>query len=239
MAGATDIGLVRKSNQDSYHFDADRGIAIVADGIGGRKGGEIASAMAVEGMRNEYLQTESIRHEEIHPFLTTAVDRINQKIYDTGENDPKIKGMGTTLNFLMFVGDRLHVAHVGDSRSYLYYQGNFWQLTVDHNIETFLARGWMKSENVLPGTQEGALVRSIGLTHRCESDIYEIQIRPGEIFLTCSDGLTGMVSDKKIARIIEREEKDLNKMAKALIEEAKRGGGKDNITLVLSKVSGD
>jgi serine/threonine protein phosphatase PrpC len=238
MAGASDIGLVRKMNQDSFHFDGATGIAIVADGIGGRKGGEVASSMAVTGMRDAFLQTDYLRHEEIHTFLTSSVDRINRQIIERGINEVKIKGMGTTLNFLMFVGDRLHIAHVGDSRSYMYYRGQMWQLTVDHNIETFISRGWMRPENVSPGTQEGALVRSIGLTDHCEVDIYDMKLREGQIFLTCSDGLTNMVNERKIAKIIEKEEANINKIPKLLVEEAKKGGGKDNITLVISQVCG-
>lgn len=236
MAGATDVGRARKMNQDSFYYDGTQGIAIVADGIGGRKGGEIASRMAVEGMRDAFLETDSLRHEEITPFLTAAVDRVNNGIIAMGEKEANIKGMGTTLNFLMFAADRLHVAHVGDSRTYLYYKGHLWQLTIDHSIETFLARGWMSPDAIAPGTKEGALVRSIGLSGRCEVDIYDKKIRTDEIFITCSDGLSNMVDDRRIAEVITKYEGNIGKLPKALIDEANRNGGKDNITVVVSQV---
>src|SRR5690606_24778593 len=130
-----------------------------------------------EGMRDAYLETDVLRHEEVTPFLSSAVDKVNSQIIAAGEKDPDVKGMGTTLNFLVFAGDRVHIAHVGDTRTYLYYQGHLWQLTIDHNIETFLARGWMTREHVVPGTRDAALVRSIGLSDRCEVDIYDKRVR--------------------------------------------------------------
>jgi protein phosphatase len=236
MAGASDIGRVRKNNQDSFYYDAAHGLAIVADGIGGRKGGEIASKMAVEGMRDAYLQTEMLRHEEITPFIGTAVDKVNLSIVEAGEKDLDIKGMGTTMNFLLFVSDRVYVAHVGDSRTYLYYQDHLWQLTLDHNIETFVARGWMNRDQIVPGTRDAALVRSMGLTTRCEVDIYDLKLRTGEIFITCSDGLSGMVDDKKILQIVRENSDNITRLPKILIDEANRNGGKDNVTVVVSQV---
>lgn len=236
MAGASDIGRVRKNNQDSFYYDAAHGLAIVADGIGGRKGGEIASKMAVEGMRDAYLQTDLLRHEEITPFIGTSVDKVNQSIMQHGEKDPDVKGMGTTLNFLLFVSDRVHIAHVGDSRTYLYYKDNLWQLTLDHNIETFIARGWMTRDQVLPGTRDGALVRSVGLTERCEVDIYDLKLQTGEIFITCSDGLSGMVEDKRILQLVKENEGNISRLPKVLVDEANKNGGKDNVTVVISQV---
>ena len=238
MAGATDVGLVRKMNQDSFHFDGTQGIVVVADGIGGRKGGEIGCSMAGKGVRDAYMKSELLRVEEINEFLTTAVERINMKVIDKGRENQELRGMGTTLNFLMFVGDKVHIAHIGDSRTYMYYKGHLWQLTVDHNVETFISHGWMRPENILPGTQEGALVRSIGRGEHCEVDIYDIKLREGQIFLTCSDGLSGIISDKRILRTIQKEENHLQRLPKLLIEEAKRGGGKDNIKVVVSQVVG-
>lgn len=238
MSGLTHVGRVRKNNQDSFYFDSTQGIAIVADGIGGRKGGEIASQMAVSGMKDEFIKVECLRTEEINPFLSATVDRVNQGIIERGEVDSAVTGMGTTLNFLLFVGDRLHIAHLGDSRTYLYDRGNLWQLTLDHNIETFIERGWMKKSDVAPNTQEGALVRSMGLIGRCEADLYEIKIRSGQIFLTCSDGLTGMVSDRKISEIISQNTENIAKLPKILIDAANKNGGKDNTTVVVSQVVG-
>src|SRR5258708_3957849 len=112
MVGGTHVGKVRKNNQDSIFFDEPQGIGIVADGIGGRRGGEVASSMVVEGLKRVFLETDRIRHEEINPFLFSAIDKVNGDLIEKGQQDPTVTGMGTTLNCLMFVGDKLHLAHV-------------------------------------------------------------------------------------------------------------------------------
>jgi protein phosphatase len=239
MAGATDVGRRRKANQDSLFYDAGQGIGIVADGIGGRSGGEVASSMAVNGLRKAFLDVDMIRHEEIHPFLTSTIDKINQGIIDKGAQDSSLYGMGTTLNCLMFVGDKLHLAHIGDSRTYLYSQRHLWQLTLDHNVRTFLARGWLSSNSVVPGSGESALVRALGLFERCDVDIYEKTVNKDEIYVTSSDGLFDMIKDSDIAKIISQNIDDFENLPRKLIEEANRKGGRDNITVLLSKMIGD
>lgn len=238
MSGLTDIGRVRKANQDAMYYDPMQGIVVVADGIGGRKGGEIASQTAVDGLRKAFLECDRLRHEEISPFLVTAVDQINQKIIQKGYATDH-QGMGTTLNCLLYVGDRVYIAHVGDSRTYLLYKKNMWQLTIDHNIKMFVERGWMDRSAISPGAKDEALVRSLGLTDRVEVDVYDMKIKPGEIFITCSDGLSGMVSDQKMVSIIQRHENNLDNMAKALVDEANKNGGRDNITVVVTKIGED
>jgi protein phosphatase len=239
MAGATDVGRRRKANQDSMFYDAAQGIGIVADGIGGRSGGEVASSMAVNGLRKAFLDVDMIRHEEIHPFLTSTIDKINQGIIEKGAQDSSLYGMGTTLNCLMFVGDKLHLAHIGDSRTYLFAQKHLFQLTLDHNVRTFLDRGWLSPNNVVPGSGESALVRALGLFERCDVDIYTRTVQKGDIYVTSSDGLFDMVKDSEIARIIAQNGEDFEGLPKKLIEEANRKGGRDNITVLVSKMSED
>lgn len=236
MYGRTDVGLLRKMNQDCHYFNADQGIAVVCDGIGGRKGGEVASSIAVKGMTKAFLNCDSLRQEEISPFLTSAVDKVNQQILNKGKIDASIEGMGTTLNCLLFVGDSLYIAHIGDSRTYLYYKGHFWQLTLDHNMEVYVERGWLPKESLLGSSKPGALVRALGLGGQVEVDIYEKVLRPGEIILTCSDGLTSMVSDRKICSLIRENENRLDVLPKILISEANKNGGRDNTTVVITEV---
>lgn len=236
MAGLTDIGRRRKNNQDSLYFDEPQGIGIVADGIGGRKGGALASAMIVEGLKRAFLESDRIRHEEINPFVTSAIDRINGEIIERGKYEEDTSGMGTTLNFLMFVGDKLHLAHIGDSRTYLYYREHMFQLTIDHNLQTFVERGWLPRSSMQPGMKMEALVRSIGLSQKCEPDVYQLDLRPGEILLTCSDGLTSMVSDKRIAQIIAQNERSIERLPQILVNEANAAGGKDNITVLVTQI---
>jgi protein phosphatase len=238
MAGATNVGRKRKANQDSLFFDGNQGIGIVADGIGGRKGGEIASSLAVGGLHNAFVECDIIRHEEIHPFLISTIDHINSEIIKRGQVDAEYAGMGTTLNCLLFVGNQLHIAHVGDSRTYLYYQGNLWQLTIDHNVKTFLARGWMTPQNVIPGSSEGALVRALGLFSSVDVDFYTKTVNEGEIYLTASDGLFDMVNDSQMLKILKSNEHNFEQLPQLLIQEANRQGGRDNITVLLSKILG-
>lgn len=236
MVGATDVGRRRKTNQDSIYYDEPSGFGVVADGIGGRSGGEIASSIAVNGLRKAFLNSEQIRHEEVATFLISAMDRQNAEIVERGKREPELLGMGTTVNCLMFVGDKLHIAHVGDSRTYLYYKKHLFQLTLDHSVGNFLERGWIPKSAVQPGAREGALVKALGLAERCEIDLYDIRIKPGELFITCSDGLSGMVEDQKIAQIIAENFENFEKLPKILIEAANQYGGKDNITVLCSKV---
>jgi protein phosphatase len=234
--GATDVGRVRKINQDSYYINAEQGIAIVADGIGGRKGGEIASSMAVKGIYSEFLKRQNMKESDVPPFLIATIDKVNSQILEKGQDDEAIEGMGTTLNALVFLGDNLYIAHVGDSRTYLYYRNHIWQLTLDHNMEVYIERGWLSKETLGKAARPNALVRALGLTPKCEVDVYEKVVRPHEIYLTCSDGLTGMVSDKKIKSLIREYENKLHALPERLVEEANKGGGKDNITVVISEV---
>lgn len=238
MVGATDVGRRRKSNQDSLYYDEPAGFGIVADGIGGRNGGEIASSMAVNGLRKAFMNSDRIRHEEINPFLTSSIDKMNLEILERGRREQEIAGMGTTLNCLMFVGDKLHLAHVGDSRTYLYYKKHLFQLTLDHNVGNFLERGWLPRTAVQPGAKEGALVRAMGLGERVDVDIYEIPLKSGQVFLTCSDGLSGMIEDRKTAQLITENLDQFEKLPKLLIDAANAAGGKDNITVLLSHVRG-
>ena len=236
MAGATDVGRRRKNNQDSLYYDQPQGFGIVADGIGGRKGGEIASAMAVNGLRKSFVSSDRIRYEEINPFLISTIDRINQEIVERGRREKEIAGMGTTLNCLLFASDKMHVAHVGDSRTYMYYKKHIFQLTIDHSVKNFIDRGWLPKTALQQGAKEGALVRALGLSDHCDVDIYEVDLMPGMVIITCSDGLSGMISDRRIAQILTDNLGNFEELPKVLINAANAAGGRDNITVLVSKV---
>lgn len=239
MAGATNKGRTRKTNQDSIFYDQQMGVGIVADGIGGRKGGEVASSMAVAHVRNAIKNSRLIRHEEVRPFMINAVDNANLAIIARGEHDPTFAGMGTTLESLLFLNDRLYLAHVGDSRTYLYFNAKLWQITLDHNVQNFLERGWLKSGSLPQDWKGQALVRALGLSVHCEIDVYHKVIKPGEIYLTASDGLFDMVSDHEICHLVKSYFNDLKKIPEILINEANRKGGRDNITVLICKVVED
>lgn len=236
MAGATDIGLKRKANQDSIFYDEPHGLGIVADGIGGRRGGEVASSIAVNSLRKLFLDSDLIKYGEISSFLAGTIDRINLDIIARGQLEPEIAGMGTTLNCLLFVADKVHIAHVGDSRTYLFQNDHLFQLTLDHNVQMFAERGWLKPGQIAPNAKQEALVRALGLAPGCETDVYEMALRPGQLFLTCSDGLSGMISDQEIADILRKYRKRFDDLPRKLIEAANAGGGRDNITVLVSEV---
>lgn len=236
MFGATDVGKVRKNNQDRYYCDHRQGIAIVCDGIGGRKGGDIAAQLTVDGLKKAFLESEFLASTDVAPFLYGAIDRVNSRVIKEGTDFPKYQGMGTTVNFLLFEDRKVSIAHVGDSRTYLYQDGNLWQLTIDHNIETFLKRGLLQPHDIGPGIKDSALVRSVGLMNRLECDLYEVPIMPGQILITCSDGLFGMVSDERILEIIMDHSENVKNLAQELVDEANRKGGRDNITVVVTQI---
>ena len=238
MFGTTDVGRIRKMNQDNYYFNSQQGIVVVADGIGGRKGGEIASGIAVKTIRDAFLGCDNLLHESVNPFLKSNVQKVNQLIIESGQSDPSIEGMGTTLNCLLFVGSKVSIAHLGDSRTYLFYHNHFWQLTIDHSIGIYVKRGWIPQETLTEkGSNPDALVRALGLSEHTEIDIYQKEIRQKEIYITCSDGLTSMVSDIKIAELISLHQNRLEDLPGILVAEANKNGGKDNITVVVSEVS--
>lgn len=236
MFGATDIGKVRKNNQDRFYCDYRQGIAIVCDGIGGRKGGDIAAQLTVDALKKSFLESDFLASSDVAPFLYGAIDRVNSRVIREGIDFPKYQGMGTTVDFLLFDDRKLSIAHVGDSRTYLYQDGNLWQLTIDHNIETFLRRGLLQPHEIGPGVKDSALVRSVGLMTRLECDLYEVPIQPGQMIVTCSDGLFGMVSDERILEILVDFKDNLKELVKELIDEANRKGGRDNITVVVTQI---
>ena len=236
MAGATDIGLKRKENQDSIFYDEPHGLGIVADGIGGRSGGEVASSIAVSGLRKIFTEYDVQRFGEVNAFLASTVDKINSDIIERGKLELDILGMGTTVNCLLFVGGRVHIAHVGDSRTYLFQENQLFQLTMDHNVAVFAERGLLKPGQLVANAKPEALVRALGLVHSVEVDVYEMELTPGQLFLTCSDGLTGMLTDREIAEILKRYRNRFDDLPKKLIEAANAGGGRDNITVLVTEV---
>ena len=236
MYGESNIGRVRKKNQDSFFFNESYGIAVVADGIGGRPFGELASKIAVNSIKHSYVACQSLREDEASQFLVRSIDAANTEIRDHGEKQPNTKGMGTTVNALMFVGGNLYIGHVGDSRTYYYRDGHYWQLTVDHSVGVYIEKGWFPPHSAQNQAKSAALVRALGLSEHCEPDVYEKKLRVGDVYLCCSDGLSGFVSDKRVTQILQSCGSDLSEAPKKLIKEANKNGGKDNITVVVAEV---
>jgi protein phosphatase len=237
-SGNTDIGQKRKSNQDSFHIDMDSKFFVVADGMGGHNGGDVASQMATE-LLPQYIN-KNITMDPIN-LLKVSLKETNKNIKQYGENNPELIGMGTTVVSLFFKDQNLYVANVGDSRAYLINQKKIYQLTRDHSlVQEKLNHGLYTREKAALDPQKNMLVRTVGFEDKIEVDVFVYKICPNDIFLTCSDGLHGKVSDEDILFLINKfipnpekaDQKMADKLISALIELGNENGGQDNITAI-------
>ena len=234
IAELTDPGSVRASNQDAcaQFAAADRHmrLLVVADGMGGHLGGEEASRIAVTSM-GEVFERGGDDPEEL---LRQAFDRANAGVFETAAGNPELQGMGTTGVVLLFVpGHRVWVAHVGDSRAYRLRQGRFEQLTQDHSVVGALLRmGHITEEEAREHPQRNEILRAIGTQEQVEVEISCLEVQPGDRYLLCSDGLSGMVIDPEIARVLGQCEPDT--AVHELVGMANENGGTDNITVQIA-----
>ncbi len=257
LAARTDTGRVRHQNQDSVYTGAiplpdgqQAYLCLVADGMGGAAAGEYASRLAADVSR-AYLEQESASHPPAtdaawQALLRDAVRAANRQIYDAARTDAARRGMGTTLTIALLVGDRLHIASVGDSRAYLLNTGGVTddgapaaQLTSDHSLVARLVDiGQLTPEQARVHPQRNILYRSIGTDPSVDVDTRSEALEPGDIVLLCSDGLVNHVSDEEIAQIALGET-DLDRAVMRLVSLANERGGRDNISVVMVRVSGE
>lgn len=228
----TDAGLRRKRNEDSLHVADQHGLYVVADGMGGYSGGEIASQLAVETIAAAF-DAKSFAaepHEKIPrraSELARAIQMANDAIFSRAQGDRELEGMGTTIvaAHFCFNKQRLYVAHVGDSRMYRLRDGLFEQITQDHTMSTL----------GVEGPQGAHLSRAVGIWPVVPIDIGLVKPMPGDLYLLCSDGLTKMVDASDIFGILERAT-DLDRAVAELVATANANGGKDNVTVILVRV---
>ena len=233
--GTSHVGLVRKMNQDSFFYDETMGFGMVADGIGGLPGGEIASQMAVQSVAKA-IWSSSIKYSEVASFMLKQVYKANLKIFDYGLKNSEYKGLGTTLDFAYFVGETVNMVHVGDSRIYVYYRDHIFQLTIDHNLETFAQRGIVSLRSRALQGNQSKITRGLGLQEHVELDVFQKVIYSGEIYLLASDGLFDMVEDHHIKRVITENLTNVAAIPEKLLHKALKNGGKDNISIVICAV---
>jgi protein phosphatase len=228
VGAATDVGQVRDHNEDGYLFDDDLGLIAVADGMGGHRGGEIASATALEALHTALSGSDAIRE---------AVGVANNSVYERSKTDEGLRGMGTTLTAGVF--DRhgtLTIGHVGDSRAYLFRDGELTRITTDHSlVEELMEAGELTEEEAERDPRRSMITRAIGLESGVEVDVYPVELEAGDRVLLCSDGLTGMLREAEIAALLG-EEDDPDRAAQRLVEEANAAGGVDNITVLVVDV---
>ena len=247
FSGETHVGMKRNHNEDSLHLPVDERLAIVADGMGGHASGEVASKMAVDTIVEHFRDTAEDQ-PLTWPFkvdrstradvtrLVTAVKLANLSIYEAAQRDAQCKGMGTTVVTALFLDDRVIVGHVGDSRVYRMRDRRSEQLTEDHSlINDYIKMKRMTADEAANWPHKNVIVRALGMKETVQVDIYAEAPRIGDVYLLCSDGLSGMVTDEVMTAIVGREH-DLDRAAERLIEEANGNGGIDNITVVLARV---
>ena len=222
----TDVGLVRELNEDSVLIAAH--IYGVADGMGGHNAGEVAS-----GRTRDMLLKRLADREADPDALRSAVEEINQALFESQQADKSISGMGTTLTVLWEGKEQVYIAHVGDSRAYLFRDGKLEQVTTDHSyVEEMVQHGLLTREQAAVSPLRNVITRAIATEEGIEVDILKEEKEEGDIWLLCSDGLHGMVKKQQINEILKRSD-SLEEKAEALLQAALAGGGTDNVSLVL------
>lgn len=240
-AGLTDIGLVRKNNEDNFGYDLRHGIFIVCDGMGGQQAGELASKIAVDTVLDYYNQEHSRSDVGAPAFegvsqraanLATSIQLANQAIHDTGARDIRVQGMGSTIVAVSIDGELFSIANVGDSRIYLIRKNEVVQLTNDHSlVMEQVRRGLMTLEEAEQSKMQNVIVRALGTDDTVEPDLADHEFVPGDVLLMCSDGLSRYVKEEKMAEAVNQE--SLEQACSDLIEAAKAGKSDDNITCLL------
>ena len=244
-AGITDIGLVRKNNEDNFGYDLRHGIFVVCDGMGGQQAGELASKIAVDTILAYYRETPDTTSDGVNRFegvsqragdLGAAIQLANQAIHDAGARDITIAGMGSTIVAVVVEGDQFSIANVGDSRIYLIRKNEIAQLTQDHSlVMEQVRRGLMTLEEAETSKMQNVIVRALGTDDTVEPDLADHEFSSEDVLLLCSDGLSRYVKQEKMAEAVNQE--SLEQACSDLIEAAKAGGSDDNITCLLIRAT--
>ena len=247
-AGLTDVGRKRGHNEDSFEIESNHDLYIVADGMGGHASGEVASKMAVDTLLRFFRETQADQNRT-WPYkmdrafsyeenrLIIGIKLANRQIFRHAQSELNLKGMGTTIVSLLVRDKHAYIGHVGDSRVYRFRKEEIRQITEDHS----LLNDYMKIKKLTPQEIENfphknVIVRALGMKNLVQVDLAKEELLAGDIFLLCSDGLSGLISDSLMSEILRDHRNDLQTACKKLIESANKNGGNDNITVVLVKV---
>ena len=233
---STDIGMSRNMNQDYYYIsdDEELSIFILADGMGGYNGGEIASKIAVESARKfleENFKKVQNDRKQIVNILKSATNYANNTVYEISKENKNLEEMGTTLEICLIYNNKIYISHIGDSRVYSIIDGKIQRLTIDHSyVEKLVRDGTITREEAENHPKKHVLIKALGCVPEVEPDIIEAELKKEEIIVICSDGLTNMLKDEQIKNIVIN---NIENPEKELIKEANIAGGYDNITAII------
>jgi serine/threonine protein phosphatase PrpC len=237
--GLSDVGLSRDHNEDSISWDIELGLIMLADGMGGHNAGEIASELAVTAIRDalldvltpEMLDTKLIKSDEA---LREAVVYANEEIHEQANRRIECAGMGTTVVITLFHDDKVTYAHVGDSRIYRLRHGEYKQLTQDHSlVQEMIDNGYLSQEEAMISSSRNLITRALGIAPEVEVDVKTEVLDGDDVYLLCSDGLSDLLSEQDMARILTEQRDRLGDAAQHLVDLANERGGNDNISVIL------
>ncbi len=237
----TDVGKIRKVNQDAYFYSENKELPlfVVADGMGGHNAGEIASCLAIKTIKNNFFSLQDYllnKDISIPHFINSTLKKANKEILNKSLEKEELNGMGTTVTLTFVEGSKVYVGHIGDSRAYLLRNNKLIQITTDHSLVRELVKnGSITEKEALNHPQRNIITRALGTDKELKVDILSKNIKRNDILILCTDGLTNMV-DKKMIKEILQTNCDLQKASDKLIEIANEFGGVDNITVLLIKI---
>ncbi len=246
----TDVGQVRDHNEDYISYDADLGYCVLADGMGGLNAGEVASSMSVHLLMDELASlkngTSTVEAELDSDamgvplncrIIRHLVEKTNSAVFHVSQTQPQCRGMGTTIVVGMYQDNNLVVGHIGDSRVYRYRGNSLEQITRDHSyVQELIDKGLFTKEQARASDKKNVVTRALGVGPTVEVEVHEYPVKVGDIYLMCSDGLTDLVSDADIETTFRESKGNMNEIAGHLVNLANASGGKDNISVILTKV---
>ncbi|GAB6091926.1 Stp1/IreP family PP2C-type Ser/Thr phosphatase [Furfurilactobacillus curtus] len=237
VASLSDIGRQRETNQDyvgNFMNKAELGFTIVADGIGGHRGGDVASSMAVSHIGTRFEATRFIDPATAAKWLASEVRQENETIIEKAQQYRDLSGMGTTLVAAIIFPTQFLVANIGDSRAYLLRHQELAQLTEDHSLVNELIKlGQITEADARTYPEKNIITRTLGINDEADADINLYRAMPGDLLMLCSDGLTNMVTDDQIQAVLVQSDRSLAEKCQRLIDLANEAGGRDNITVLL------
>lgn len=245
--GLSDVGRVRDHNEDTIGVDADIGLFVLADGMGGYNAGEVASGIAVKTIMS--LVKEAVERQDMESHdpdtglarssivLRDAIARANKIIYQTARSQPQCEGMGTTVVACLFFDNRVAIAHVGDSRLYRLRSNRFERMTLDHSLlQELVDRGFYSQAEAQRAANKNYVTRALGVEPTVDVEVHEQPVEKGDFYVLCSDGLSDMVEDDDIHLTITTFSASLETIAKQLIQLSNDNGGRDNVSIILAQV---